>query len=94
MSPGRPRSPERLASENTKLKADLATANEHFDREVAMRLRDEAERTLQKAEELGQRCRSLEGERDRALQALKVLHCLSLTLTNDILSEEIYLPSR
>ena len=52
MSPGRPRSPERLHGENERLKADLVLANEAFDREVALRLRDEAERTLSKVEEL------------------------------------------
>ena len=52
MSPNRPRSPERLHGENERLKADLALANDAFDREVALRLRDEAERTLSKVEEL------------------------------------------
>ena len=52
MSPGRPRSPERLAHENTRLKADLEAANDAFERETAMRMRDEAERTIVKTEEL------------------------------------------
>ena len=41
-----------LAAENEKLKAEVAMANEYFDREVASRLRDESERTLEKVEEL------------------------------------------
>lgn len=52
MSPGRPRSPERLNTENIKLKADLALASETFDREMATKLREEAERTVSKVEEL------------------------------------------
>jgi len=52
MSPGRARSPERLAAENVKLKADLATSQEVYDREVAQRMREEAERTLSRVEEL------------------------------------------
>lgn len=38
--------------ENERLKTDLAAANDACDREVAMRMRDEAESTLKKVEEL------------------------------------------
>ena len=45
MSPGRTHSPERLTKENVKLRSDLEAANE-------ARMRDEAERTLAKVEEV------------------------------------------
>ena len=51
MSPGRPRSPQ-LRADNERLKADLHAATESFDREVASRLREESERTLEKVEDM------------------------------------------
>lgn len=65
-------SSDRLAQENTRLKHDLEASNDAFEREVALRVRGEAERTLEKVEELWRV--SAENERLKAeLEAAKAL---------------------